>query len=148
MAAGLTVRRDRLDAFRSAFGAACAEQVSPEELVPTQRVDAVLTVGELTDGLERLLRHLEPTGMGNPGPVFGLEAVRLAGASRPIGERHIRMTLTDGTGRLRTVAWGVREEVERVLASGAPLRAAVRLDHDEYLGQELVEGRLVTLAAL
>ena len=147
MAAGLTVRRDRLDAFRAAFNAACAEQVRPEELVPTQRVDAVLTVAELNDGLERMLRYLEPTGMGNPGAVFGLDGVSLAGAPRPIGERHVRFTLTDGTGRLRTVAWGVREEVERVLAAGAPLRAAVRLEHDSYLGQELVEGRLVALAA-
>lgn len=145
MAAGLTVRRDRLAAFREAFNAAVAEQVAPADLVPTQRVDAVLTVGELTGDLERFLRHLEPTGMGNPGPVFGLGGVSAAGAPRPIGERHIRFTLTDGTGRLRTVAWGVREEVERALAAPGRLRAAVRLEHDSYLGVESVEGRLVAL---
>jgi len=147
MAAGLTVRRDRLDAFREAFNAAVAEQVAPEDLVPTQRVDAVLTVGELTGELERFLRHLEPTGMGNPGPVFGLGGLSAAGAPRPIGERHIRFTITDGTGRLRTVAWGVREEVERALAAGGRMRAAVRLEHDSYLGVESVEGRLVALGA-
>jgi single-stranded-DNA-specific exonuclease len=149
MAAGLTVHRDRLDAFRAAFNAACAEQVAPAELVPTQRVDAVLRLDEVTEEFERLLRALEPTGIGNPGPVFGLEGLALAGPAKPIGERHIRLTLTDGRARLRTVAWGVREEVERVLA-GAPagtLRAAVRLDHDSFLGQESVEGRLVTLEA-
>jgi single-stranded-DNA-specific exonuclease len=146
MAAGLTVRRERLDEFRAAFNAACAAQVRPEDLVPTQRVDAVLTIGELDGGLERMLRHLEPTGMGNPGAVFGLERLAIAGA-RPIGERHIRFTLSDGTGRLRTVAWNVREEVERALAAGGPVRAAVRLERDSYLGQEFVEGRLVTLAA-
>ena len=147
MAAGLTVRRDRLDAFRAAFNAAVAEQVAPADLVPTQRVDVVLTVGELTGDLEKLLRHLEPTGMGNPGPVFGLEGLLAAGAPRPIGERHIRVTLTDGTGRLRTVAWGVREEVERALAGAGRLRAAVRLEHDSYLGVETVEGRLMALGA-
>jgi single-stranded-DNA-specific exonuclease len=145
MAAGLTVRRDRLDAFREAFNAAVAEQVAVEDLVATQRVDAVLTVGELTGELEKFLRHLEPTGMGNPGPVFGLGGLSAAGAARPIGERHIRFTVTDGTGRLRTVAWGVREEVERALAAGGSLRAAVRLEHDSYLGIESVEGRLVAL---
>ena len=147
MAAGLTVRRGRLDAFRAAFNAAVAEQVAPADLVPTQRVDVVLTVGELTGDLEKLLRHLEPTGMGNPGPVFGLEGLLAAGAPRPIGERHIRVTLTDGTGRLRTVAWGVREEVERALAGAGRLRAAVRLEHDSYLGVETVEGRLMALGA-
>ncbi len=144
MAAGLTVRRDRLDAFREAFNAAVGEQVAAADLVPTQRVDAVLTVGELTGDLEKLLRHLEPTGMGNPGPVFGLDGLT-AVSPRPIGERHIRFTLADATGRLRTVAWGVREEVERTIAAGARLRAAVRLEHDSYLGVESVEGRLVAL---
>jgi len=144
MAAGLTVRRGRLDAFREAFNAAVAEQVAVEDLVPTQRVDAVLSIGELTGDLEKLLRHLEPTGMGNPGPVFGLDGLS-AGAARPIGDRHIRFTLSDGTGRLRTVAWGVREEVERLLAGAGTLRAAVRLEHDSYLGVESVEGRLVAL---
>jgi single-stranded-DNA-specific exonuclease len=144
MAAGLTVRRDRLDAFRAGFNAAVAEQVAVADLVATQRVDAVLTIGELTGDLEKLLRHLEPTGMGNPGPVFGLDGLS-ALSPRPIGERHIRFTLSDGTGRLRTVAWGVREEVERALAGTGRLRAAVRLEHDSYLGVESVEGRLVAL---
>jgi single-stranded-DNA-specific exonuclease len=146
MAAGLTVRADQLEDFKVAFNEACRDQVRPEDLVLTQRVDAVLTLAELSGEFEHLLRALEPTGMGNPGPVFGLEAVQLTGP-RPIGERHIRFVLTDGQARLRTVAWGMREDVERVAASGSRLRAAVKLDHDSWLGQETVEGRLVTLAA-
>jgi len=147
MAAGLTIHRDELDAFRTEFNAACAAQVTVDDLVPTQRVDAVLRLSDLTGEFERLLRALEPTGMGNPGPVFGLEGVGLAGAPRPIGEKHIRFVLTDGDRSLRTVAWGLREDVERVVAAGGPLRAAVKLDHDSWLGRETVEGRLVTLAA-
>jgi single-stranded-DNA-specific exonuclease len=147
MAAGVTVRRERLEEFRAAFNAACAEQVRPEDLVPTQRVDAVLRLADLNGEFERLVRALEPTGMGNPGPVFGLEHVVLAGP-KPIGERHIRFVLEDGPARLRTVAWGLREEVERVSAGAGRLRAAVKLERDTFLGREVVEGRLVTLAAL
>jgi single-stranded-DNA-specific exonuclease len=146
MAAGLTISRDRLDEFKVAFNEACLNQVRPEDLVATQRVDAVLALADLNEEFERMLRHLEPCGMGNPGPVFGLEKVALAGAPRPIGERHVRFVLTDGDKRLRTVAWGLRDAVEQVVADGGPLRAAVRLDHDSWLGQETVEGRLVTLA--
>jgi hypothetical protein len=42
-------------------------------------VDLELPLGEVTDDLERLCRHLEPTGMGNPGPVFGVRGVTFAG---------------------------------------------------------------------
>ena len=58
----------------------------------------------------------------------------------------MRFVLTDGDKRLRTVAWGLREAVEQVVSAGGPLKAAIRLDHDSWLGQETVEGRLVTLA--
>ncbi|MFI5279676.1 MAG: single-stranded-DNA-specific exonuclease RecJ [Gemmatimonadales bacterium] len=147
MAAGLTVHRAQLETFRAEYNAACAAQVRPEDLVPTQRVDAILSLGDITEDFERMLRHLEPTGMGNPGPVFGLDGVELAGPTKAIGEKHVRFTLADGTARLRTIAWGMREEVERVTARGGRLKAAVKLDHDSWLGRETVEGRLVTLAA-
>ena len=147
MAAGLTVRADKLDAFRAAFNDACCAQLTLEQCVPTQRIDAVLSLGDLTGDFERLLRALEPTGMGNPGPVFGLDNVGL-GTPRPIGERHIRFQLTDGQTSLRTVGWGARAQVEKILASGSPsLRVAVRLDRDNWLGRETIEGRLVTLGA-
>ncbi len=147
MAADGEARRTRLEAFREAFDAAVGRQVHPAELVPTQRVDAILTLADVTEELERMLRALEPTGMGNPGPVFGLEQVRLLGELRPIGETHVRFTLTDGLRRLHTIGWGMRDEVLRTVGSGSnPLRVAVRLEHDDWMGVETVEGRLVTLA--
>ncbi len=147
MAAGLTLERARLEAFRTAFQAACAAQLAPEDCVPSQRVDAKLRLTDITPEFERMLRALEPTGMGNPAPVFGLEDVGVR-AAKPIGERHIRFVLTDGDRSLRTVAWGAREEVERMLAgSSGRVRAAVKLDHDSWLGRETVEGRLVALAS-
>jgi single-stranded-DNA-specific exonuclease len=148
MAAGLTIRRERIDAFREAFNAACAEQLAPAALVPTQRVDAVLSIDQLDGELERLVRALEPTGIGNPGPVFGLEGLRVEGRLRPMGERHVRFALTDGRGVLEAVAFGAREEVERVVGSSrGPLRAAVRLERDTWQGRDRLEGRLVALAA-
>ena len=148
MAAGLTIRRERLDAFKAAFGAACAAQLDPATLAPTQRVDAVLPLAQLTDELERLVRALEPTGIGNPNPVFGVRGVRVEGRLRPMGERHIRLALTDGRGVLEAVAFGAREEVERVVGGArGPLRAAVRLERDTWKGHDRLEGRLVALAA-
>ena len=41
-AAGLTIARERVDAFREAFTAHAAAVLTPEDLVPTQRIDAVV----------------------------------------------------------------------------------------------------------
>ncbi len=148
MAAGLTLRRDRLAEFREAFNRACAEQVAPRELGPSQRVDAVVGVRDLTRELERALHWLEPTGMGNPGPVFGLEGLSLQGAPRAIGDRHVRMVVADRGAALRVVGFGLREAVEAAVArSTGPVRAAVRLARDTWGGRDEIEGRLVAFEA-
>jgi single-stranded-DNA-specific exonuclease len=148
MAAGVTVRRDRLEAFRAAFNRACAEQVAPAELAPSQRVDALLAIEALTGDLERALQALEPTGVGNPGAVFGLAGLALVGPPRRVGDRHVRLTLRDGTGRLRVVGFGMRDEVERaVRASAGPFRAAIRLERDSWQGGDELQGRLVGFGA-
>lgn len=148
MAAGVTIRRERLGAFRDAFNRACADQVPPADLAPGQRVDAVVEVRELSRELARALHWLEPTGMGNPGPVFGLDGVSLDGQPRAVGTGHVRLVLADGAARLRVIGFGLREAVERVVASsGGPYRAAVRLARDTYGGRDDVEGRLVAFEA-
>ncbi len=148
MAAGLTVRRDRLDAFRDAFNAACAEQVVPAELAPSYRLDAVLTIADLTRELAQALAALEPTGLGNPGAVFGLTGLALAGPLRPMRDGHVRLTVRDDTGALRLVGFGMREQVERAVgASAGPYRAALRLERDTWQGRDEVEGRLVAFEA-
>lgn len=147
MAAGLTVRRERLSEFREAFARACAAQLAPDDLAPSQRVDAVVRVGELTPELERALEWLEPTGMGNPAPVFGLDGVTLRGPRRRVGDGHVRMVLAHGADALPVVGFGLREEVERAVAgsaAGGLFRAAVRLHRDTWNGNDALEGRLVS----
>ena len=73
MAAGLTVRRDRVNAFRDQFNAVAKDQLTADDLVPRQRVDAVVSIDLLNDELERLLARFEPCGQGNPAPVLAVQ---------------------------------------------------------------------------
>ncbi|MEX1050403.1 MAG: DHHA1 domain-containing protein, partial [Gemmatimonadales bacterium] len=98
MAAGLTIARDRVDAFKAAFEASVRQDLSMDDLVPVQRVDAVVRLEALDEALEQLLRHLEPTGAGNPGPVFAVRGVR-ARNPQPVGTNHLRFQLDDGSRR-------------------------------------------------
>jgi len=103
MAAGLTVRRARFEEFRVAFLEAAAQLLRPEDLVPAQRIDLEVPLGNLSEDLERLMRHLEPCGMGNPAPVFGVRGARAVGARR-VGTNHLRFVLDDGSGALERIA--------------------------------------------
>ncbi len=65
-AAGLTVAIDRIDELRDAFEAHAAATLTAEDLIPVDRVDAVVGGPQLGLALADELAQLEPCGMGNP----------------------------------------------------------------------------------
>jgi single-stranded-DNA-specific exonuclease len=143
MAAGLSLHRDRLADFRDAFNAAVHGELSEADLIPTQTVDAVVTLAELTEDLERLLRHLEPCGPGNPTPVFGIEGARV-GDARTVGRNHLRFVLDDGTARLGAIGFDWADRVGEGW-SQAPLDVALRLETNEWGGRSDLQARVVQL---
>jgi single-stranded-DNA-specific exonuclease len=141
MAAGLTVARDRLEAFRSAFNEHARAHLVADDLVAVQRIDAMVAFDALDFGLEKLLRHLEPCGPGNPAPVFGVERVAVREA-RPVGTNHLRLTLEDARGRLTTIGFDWADRVDPTWWGG-PVDVAFRLERNEYRGDVSLQGRIL-----
>ena len=95
-AAGCTIARGSLDAFRAAFVAHAAARLRAEDLVPVERVDAVVRGDELGTSLAEELGRLAPFGIGNP-------SVSLLFPPR---------------------AWSTRARCRRASTSGSPSRPA------------------------
>jgi len=144
MAAGLTVRRDRFEEFRVAFQGVARELLGPDDLVPAQRVDLELPLADLSDDLERLIRHLEPCGMGNPAPVFGVRGARAVGPRR-VGSNHLRFVLDDGSGALPAIGFQVADRVPDDWLT-RPLDVAFRLERDDWQGRSTLQARVATIA--
>ena len=147
MAAGLTVRRERIEAFRERFRTVARERLSVDDLGPEQRVDLVVRLDEMSPALERLCRHLEPCGMGNPGPVFAVRGARLEGARR-VGGSHLKGTLVDDSGQLAAIAFGWADRAPWIGLSGPATRvdAAFRLEENEYQGTVSLQARMLALS--
>jgi single-stranded-DNA-specific exonuclease len=138
-AAGLTIARGRVDAFREAFVRHAAEVLRPEDLVPAERIDAVAPGDVLRLDLAEELERLAPFGQGNP-PVSLLVPAALLDDPRPMGEgRHVAFSLAAGGARSRCVAFGAGSRLPA--EPGEPVDAAVRLEANRYNGR--VEPRLV-----
>jgi single-stranded-DNA-specific exonuclease len=140
MAAGLTLRRERLESFRERFAAVARESLTELDLGPEQRVDLILDLGEADADLERLCRHLEPCGMGNPSPVFGARSVRLENARR-VGGGHLKGTLASPGGRLPAIGFNWADRAP----SGDLFDAAFRLEQNEWQGEVNLQARIVAL---
>ena len=145
MAAGLTLRRDRLDEFKVRFAEACARVIDPAGLGPEQRVDLEIPLKDATDELERLCRHLEPCGMGNPGPVFLARDARLVNWSY-VGQKaeHLRGFLKGEGGGVAAIGFQFADRVSWL--GQDPIDAAFRLERHEFRGQNYLQARLVGLA--
>jgi len=142
-AAGCTVARTEVDALRAAFTAHAAAVLKPEDLVPVERVDAVVSGDELGLALCDELRALEPVGIGNPEPSLLVPAARLTDV-RTMGEgKHVRFTVRSGGVRASAVAFG-RGSLPPEAAEG--LDATFTLERNEWNGA--VEARLRLRAAL
>jgi single-stranded-DNA-specific exonuclease len=143
MAAGLTIRRGQLDAFRERFGDIARQTLGPDDLGPEQRVDLEVSLRDVTRELERLGRHLEPCGQGNPSPVFGVRGVRFLSRS-VVGNGHLKGVLDDGTSRVWAIGF---QWAERVPWLGDGLvDAAFRIECDEWNGLSSLQARLCALA--
>jgi single-stranded-DNA-specific exonuclease len=137
-AAGLTLKAENLEAFREAFAAHAASVLSPEDLLRTERVDAMVGGAGIGLDLAEELGRLAPFGMGNPGVRLMVPAAKVSDV-RAMGEgKHARFSLHSGSHRALGVAFG-RSSLG--VGDGEPVDASVRLEVNHWNGS--VEPRLV-----
>ncbi|MGB9619119.1 MAG: single-stranded-DNA-specific exonuclease RecJ, partial [Armatimonadota bacterium] len=70
LAAGITVRLDKLDEFEERINVVASAAIAEEELVPRIEVDAEIPPTEISRDLADAVALMEPFGMGNPEPLF------------------------------------------------------------------------------
>jgi single-stranded-DNA-specific exonuclease len=138
-AAGLSIARADVPAFREAFAAHAASVLTPEDLRPEVRVDAVAPGDALTLSLAEELEQLAPFGQGNPA-VSLLVPAALLDDPRPMGEgRHVAFTLSAGGARSRCVMFGAGSRLPA--EPSEPVGAVVRLERNHWNGT--TEPRLI-----
>ena len=136
-AAGLTIEAARLPAFAERFDAQVRSRLTTDDLVPTLRTDLELAIDAVDETLERGLRHLEPFGVGNPGPIFVSRGVRIARGPRRIGTDGVKLALETPNGPLEGICWeGARAEG---IAVGATVDIAYKLEANEYQGRRTLQ---------
>lgn len=143
-AAGLELDAEALPAFREAFVRHAGSVLTPEDLKPVERVDAVAPAGLVGMELAEELQALGPFGMGNPQPTLLIPAARVAAVS-PMGQdrQHVRFTVVSGGARAQAVAFRTSAG-SLAEARDRPHDIAVRLERNEWNGR--VEPRLLLRA--
>jgi single-stranded-DNA-specific exonuclease len=92
-AAGLTLKKENVEAFKLKFEEIVAGTITPEQLVPRIEIDAELEFHEITDKLLRILKQFAPHGPENMTPVFCARSVFETGWGQVFGNNHLKLEL-------------------------------------------------------
>ncbi len=99
MAAGITLKKDALAAFRAYLEDALAGAVEAARRDSALLIDGAVSAGGVNLALVDMLARAGPYGAGNPEPVLALPAHTLVYADL-VGENHIRARFKSGDGKM------------------------------------------------
>jgi single-stranded-DNA-specific exonuclease len=141
MAAGVTVQEDRFEDFRRAFEISARERVNDEILTPKLRLDAELSMGDISLSLLETQELLEPYGMGNSQPIFAARMVTPAAAPRLLKDRHLRLDFRAGRRLVQAIYFrGAEEKLPR-----PPWDVAFTVERNEFNGRVDAQMQIVAI---
>ncbi len=111
LAAGFTIRKENIPAFRDRMNSYVRESFGSELPVSSLNVDAaVLSPADVTIEEVDALSTLEPFGAGNPRPVFALLGATVE-SIQPVGQgKHLKLRLSKGMVHFDAIFFSVTAE--------------------------------------
>jgi single-stranded-DNA-specific exonuclease len=150
MAAGVTLRKDALGAFRAFLEANLSAAVEAARRDDSLLVDGALTARGATAELHATLASAGPFGAGNPEPVIALPAHTIAYAEE-VGQAHVRARLQAGDGAaIDAIAFrAAGQKLGEVLLKnrGRAVHVAGTLGIDRWQGNERMQLRIIDVAS-
>lgn len=139
-AAGLSLPVDKVVALKKRLEELVHAELSPEDLVLTLAIDALIPLGEVTKSLVAHMHRMEPFGNANPEPVLVVEGVTLVQEPRLLKDKHVKaMLFCDGV--LKPIMFFNRPELYKPLCERGdkPFSVAVQVVQNEWQGTTTVE---------
>jgi len=149
MAAGITLRKEKLAEFRAYLENALARDVADARHVNELFIDGAVSARAVTPELATTLNRAGPFGSGNPEPVLALPSHQLVYADE-VGQAHLRLRFKSGDGAIvNGIAFrSIGQKLGNALVAnrGQQLHVAGSLSVDRYQGAERVQLRVIDVA--
>lgn len=138
LAAGLSVRRDKLEIFKEQINEYAKKNLSESDMVPTIEADCVIDFDDVNIQLAHQLQRLEPYGVGNPIPTFVLKSVYVNEITGVSEGKHTRFSFGNGTQSVTGMYFSNSPESLGIYP-GDRVDVLFNLDINEWLGRKSVQ---------
>lgn len=142
-AAGLTLKKENIQAFRERFEDYVNRTISDEQLVPRVFIDTELSFSEISDDFFKVMNQFQPFGPDNMSPIFMSRNVFDSGAGRMVGSsgEHLKLDLcqeSTGTKTFPAIAFGQANHFEYIKA-GNPFDICYSVEINEFRGKRTLQ---------
>jgi single-stranded-DNA-specific exonuclease len=149
MAAGVTLKKSALGAFRAYLEETLAADVEAARRDDALSIDGAVSAGGATLELHATIDRASPFGAGNPEPIIALPGHAVAYAE-PVGQAHVRARLRAGDGAIVNAiafrAAGQKLGDALLRNRGQSLHVAGCLAVDRWHGEPRVQMRIIDVA--
>ncbi len=149
MAAGVTLKRGALGAFRAYLEETLAPAVEAARREDSLLIDGAVSAAGANMELHALIDRASPFGAGNPEPIIALPGHVIAYAD-PVGQAHVRVRLRAGDGAgINAIAFrAVGQKLGDALLKnrGQSMHVAGSLSVDRWQGEARVQLRIIDVA--
>lgn len=139
MAAGLTVREDKFENFKSLFLRNVNKILTNDDLIPAISIDGEMALTDINSRFMRFLEKLGPFGPGNMRPKFVSRNLSISGQPRLMGKgEHIRFIVSQNGRNYPAVGFKLSSHYEDLIR-GVPVDIAYVVEVNQWQGQSNIQ---------
>ena len=139
MAAGLTIREDKFENFKSLFLRNANKILTNDDLIPAISIDGEMALTDINSRFMRFLEKLGPFGPGNMRPKFVSRNLSISGQPRLMGNgEHIRFIVSQNGRNYPAVGFKLSSHYEDLIR-GVPVDIAYVVEVNQWQGQSNIQ---------
>lgn len=139
MAAGLTVREDKFENFKSLFLRNVNKILTNDDLIPAISIDGEMALTDINSRFMRFLEKLGPFEPGNMRPKFVSRNLSISGQPRLMGNgEHIRFIVSQNGRNYPAVGFKLSSHYEDLIR-GVPVDIAYVVEVNQWQGQSNIQ---------
>lgn len=141
MAAGFTVKDDKLDNFIAQFKLLANQQLQDHDLIPQLKINAKLKLEQINEILVDQLNKLAPFGQDNPTPVFISQDLIINDLiALGADQKHLKIRL----GNLWAIGFNLLPQWKN-LKINDKIDIVYNLEYNEFNGKKSIQAKLIDL---
>lgn len=144
-AAGLSVEKVNLPAFREALLEAASEMLNVDDMTPKLEIDDEITLNQIDNKLIEILKRFGPFGPQNTRPMMMSRGVEVVGNPSVVGRNHIRFKARQKGSVFDCIGYNLGHLTYRLTPGEANLDMAYVIEENEWRGRKDIQLRLQDL---